>query len=77
MGYNNGLGFATRGVAFCAVAVFVGGTLVGSLLPESGNILAYVLGFPYGQGHVFNPCFLAVGIAGVVLACAAGLKSRK
>lgn len=70
---HNGMGIAPRGVAFCVVLVFLFGTLVGSLAPESGNVLANMWEL---WCHTFNPCFLALGVAGIVLACAIGYKSR-
>ncbi len=69
MGSNNRMGIETRDVAFRVILVFIWGTLLGSLLPESGNVVAYYIGGAYGKEHIFNPCFLAVGVAGVVLAC--------
>lgn len=62
------MGNISRSVAFLPVLVILGGTLVGSVLPESGNVLAYILGISNSQGHIFNPLFLAVGIVGIVLA---------
>ncbi len=65
----NIMGFASRVMALRTVAVFLLGTLVGSLVPESGSILAYNMGiFP----HALNPLFLAVGIVGIGLACVVG-----
>ncbi len=65
----NKVGIGTRNVAFRIVAIFLFGTLVGSLLPETGTVLAYNLGI---FSHIFNPYFFAVGIIGVSLACAIG-----
>ena len=62
------MGNISRSVAFLPVLVFLSGTLVGSLLPESGNVLAHILGISNSQSHIFNPLFLAVGIVGIVLA---------
>jgi hypothetical protein len=67
------VGGASRGVALLSVAVFLAGTLVGSVLPESGTVLASQLGiFP----HIFNPIFLALGIIGAGLALFLGLGRR-
>lgn len=68
------MGIASRGVALRVVLVFLGGTLVGSMAPESGNVLASHLGFPSSEIHAFNPCFLALGVIGVVLAFFVGCK---
>ncbi len=62
----NTMGVRTRGMAFRFIAVVFCGTLVGSLLPELGTVLAYNLGI---FAHKFNPYFLALGIIGFVLAC--------
>ena len=60
-----GMDSIARKLALPVVLVFLVGTLLGSLLPEFGNILAAKLGL---TSHGFNPCFLAVGIAGTMLA---------
>lgn len=70
MGKDNLVGVSARGVAFRIILVFLIGTLVGSLAPELGNILAYMLGCPIQDAHMFNPFFLALGITGVGVACA-------
>lgn len=75
MGKNNWVGYSTRNVALRTVAVFLCGTLVGSVVPESGNVLAHMLEFPEGSGHFFNPCFLVIGIIGIVLALFVGHKT--
>jgi protein-S-isoprenylcysteine O-methyltransferase Ste14 len=59
------VGVSSRGMALRAVAVFLAGTLVGSVLPESGTVLASHLGI---FSHIFNPLFLALGIIGAGLA---------
>lgn len=67
------MGVAPRGMALRLVAVFFGGTLVGSCLPELGDVAAYNMGiFP----HIFNPLFLALGVIGTVLALFAGHRKR-
>ncbi len=71
------MGSVARILAFRLVLVFLGGTLVGSLVPEPGNALAYTLGLPDESGHLFNPLFLALGIVGIVLACAVGYKKHR
>lgn len=67
---------ATRGMALRLVAVFLGGTLVGSILPEWGNVLAIYIGYRGHTTHIFNPFFLAFGIIGVCLALYIGYRSR-
>ncbi len=74
MGDNDSLGNSARGMALRIIAVFLGGTLVGSLAPETGNFLAYALKLPRGEGHFFNPFFLILGIIGIVLACVFGYR---
>jgi len=77
MGQDYRVDIPTRGVALCIVLVFLGGTLIGSLAPESGNIMVGMLKISQGQvynpfhlslAHVFNPIFLAIGIIGISLA---------
>ena len=60
-----------RSMALYIILVFLAGTLIGSLLPESGNVLASLLGLP---AHIFNPLFLVIGIIGIVLALYLGLR---
>ena len=76
MGKNNRMGNSARGMAPRIILVFLSGTLVGSLAPETGNILAYMLKMPYKEGHFFNPYFLGLGIIGIVLACAFRYRQR-
>ena len=66
------MGNISRIMAFCIIAVFLIGTTIGSVLPESGNILAQVLQYPRQESHIFNPIFLVIGIIGIMLACAIG-----
>ena len=68
----NVLGFLTRSVALRVIVVFFGGTFIGSILPEFGNVLAERLGL---WSHQFNVFFLTLGIIGIVLACVIGYKS--
>jgi len=68
----NQVGDISRALAYLFIAVFFIGTIIGSLSPESGNLLAHILGVPEGRSHIFNPCFLVLGIVGIVLACAIG-----
>ena len=58
----------TRAVALVLVPVFLFGTLIGSLLPESGNVLAQLLRLPGDSFHTFNGMFLVIGILGIGLA---------
>ena len=74
---NNRVGFTARSVALRLVPIFLAGTLLGSLAPESGNVLAFLLGLPPEKGHIFNPVFLAIGIIGIVLALFLGYKHGK
>lgn len=68
------VGLLPRGVAFRAVCVFLVATVVGSVLPEFGNLAAVALGL---QVHTFNVVFLSLGIIGVGMALHIGLaKSR-
>jgi len=55
----------TRTMAFLFIFMFLVGTAIGSILPEFGNVLAVAISYP---GHCFNPLFLVIGIAGIVLA---------
>lgn len=73
---NNRVGYTARSLAFRLVLVFLSGTLLGSLAPESGNVLAFLLGLPPEKGHIFNPVFLSVGIIGIGLALYTGLRKR-
>lgn len=70
---HNKLGFASRGMALCIVLAVLLGTLVGSMAPEFGTILASNIGM---VAHVFNTVFFIVGIVGVVLALFVGRGSR-
>ena len=70
------MGNRSRSVAFRAVLVllvFVGGTAVGSVFPEFGNVLAAYLGL---WSHSFNAYFLAVGIISLCVALFLGYKDR-
>lgn len=42
------------------------GTLIGSPLPELGNVAAFVQKLGTGKGHAYNPVFLVVGLMGIV-----------
>ena len=66
--------FVPRGMALLIIIVFFIGTLIGSLLPETGNILANHLKLP---SHIFNIIFLIIGIAIASLAFYIGLQSNK
>ena len=68
------VGIKSRSMAFRIVLVFLIGTLVGSLLPETGTVLAHNLGI---FSHIFNPFFLALGIIGIVLACYIGCRKSR
>ncbi len=68
VGKNNRVGVSARVLAFRVVVVFIVGALVGSMSPESGNVLALYLKMPYASGHFFNPLFLAIGIVGIGVA---------
>jgi hypothetical protein len=76
MGENYTVDSSARVMAFRLVVVLLCGTLVGSLAPESGNVLAYYLKLPYASGHAFNPIFLVLGVAGVCLALFARFGKR-
>ncbi len=68
------MGRRSRSMAFRIIPVFLLGTLVGSALPEFGNILAGKLGL---WSHEFNSAFLAVGVVGVMLALYLGYKDGR
>jgi len=68
------MGILSRSLAFRIVGMFLLGTLLGSLLPESGNVLVHLLGNSEIDIHAFNPCFLALGVAGIVLALRVGYR---
>ena len=55
-----GMGSLTRVMALWLVI----GTLIGSILPEFGNMLAIKLQLEYT--HYFNKYFLVVGILGIL-----------
>ncbi len=55
-----GMGNLTRTMALWLVI----GTLIGSVLPEFGNLLAIKL--QLGYTHYFNKYFLVVGILGIL-----------
>lgn len=83
---HHGVGFAPRSLALRIVVSFLLGTLCGSLLPETGNILADTLGLqrgevfnPFGLSvhHVFNPCFLALGLIGIGVALYFGYRRSR
>ena len=63
--------YSTRGLAFRIILVFFIGTGIGSVLPESGNALAYLLKV---TAHGFNIVFLDIGIIGTLLALHIGHK---
>ena len=54
------MGNTARTLAFCLVI----GTLIGSTMPEFGNILAVWLEME--RTHYFNKWFLATGILGIL-----------
>ena len=66
------MGNSARGMAFRTIAVVLIGTAIGSMLPETGNVVAGVLNLP--DAHIFNQVFLIVGITGVMLALFTGRK---
>ena len=66
------MGNKTRAMAFRLILVFFFGTLIGSLLPESGNVMAYILEPPGYQTHAFNGLFFIIGVLGIGLACHIG-----
>lgn len=55
-----GLGSNTRTLAF----LFIFGCLTGSLMPESGNLVAHIQGLE--KAHTYNSVFLVVGIMGIL-----------
>jgi hypothetical protein len=63
--------YSTRGLALRIIVIFLFGTGVGSVLPESGNALAYLLKI---TAHYFNIVFLAIGVIGTLLALYFGYK---
>lgn len=76
MGAYDRMDNISRGLAFRIIAVFFLGTLVGSLLPETGVIAAHYLQIPEASAHIFNPIFLAFGVLGVCLALYIGYRCR-
>ncbi len=68
------MGNSSRRVAFRVVFGFVAGTLVGSTLPEVGNVVAKYLG--YGA-HDFNIYFLVVAVVGIMLALYSRYKNSR
>ena len=66
------MGDLSRSVALHLVFVLLIGTLVGSVLPEFGNLLAQKLRL---WSHTFNVVFLAVGIVGIGVALYFGYRS--
>ena len=74
MGENNRVGNSARGMALRIVLVFLSCTLVGSLAPETGNILSVLLKLSYAEGHFFNPFFFALGIIGIGVALYPGFR---
>ena len=70
------MGNPTRNMALRIIGVFFIGTLIGSMLPESGNVLVNIINNyemqKLSDPHVFNPCFLFIGIVGTVLALCPG-----
>ncbi len=68
------MGFDARGMAFLIIVVFLIGTLIGSVLPETGNFVASKLGM---GAHSFNIVFLIIGITCACLALFFGLQSNK
>jgi len=62
------MGDTTRGMAFCTIIVILIGTAIGSMLPETGNVISRILNLPGTDAHVFNPVFCIIGIIGTVLA---------
>jgi len=51
---------------------FIFGTLIGSTLPEFGNLAAIALNLGDEKAHIFNSLFLALGIIGTCLALCIG-----
>ena len=59
------MGDISRSMAFLFILVILIGTVIGSILPEFGNVLANHL----DQGaHKYNIHFLVIGVLGIVLA---------
>ena len=70
------MGNTTRSMALRTVVVVLIGTAVGSVLPETGNLV--VLYITKGTDvHVFNIVFLIIGIIGIVLALYLGYKGSR
>ena len=59
------MGNKTRGLASCAIFVFLIGTAIGSMAPEFGDLLATAIGI---RSHFFNTHFLVLGIVGIGMA---------
>jgi hypothetical protein len=68
------MGIEARGVALGIIFVIFIGTIIGSVLPESGNVLQHLLG-NHKQAHAFNIVFLIIGILGVGVALYLGYRS--
>ena len=68
------LGAPARRLAFRIIPVVLIGTLFGSLLPETGDLLALRLGI---WPHDFNVVFLTLGFLGLNLALYLGRTSRR
>ena len=66
------MGDSARVMALGLVGIFLIATLVGSLFPECGNIVAKRLDM---WAHSFNGIFLALGIVGIVLALYLGYRN--
>ena len=71
------VGTAARSLAYRLGPVFIIGTIMGSVAPESGNVVAYFLGLPETFSHVFNILFAVLGIGGIALACRARPRANR
>jgi hypothetical protein len=67
------MGNKTRGLALCAMCVFLVGAAVGSTVPEFGDLLAKAIGI---RSHFFNTHFLVLGILGIGVALYLGYTGR-
>jgi len=65
----------TRTVALVFITVFFVGTLIGSLLPEWGNIAVRILHLTGDKAHIFNGVFLIGGILGIGMALHLGYRN--
>lgn len=71
------VGSPARGLARRLGLMFLIGTMVGSVVAESGNVVAYLLGLPERFSHIFNVLFAVIGLAGVALALYLGHRAGR